>query len=85
MILNNLLIALYIALWIYHIIILIGIVLTWIPGVLNTKVGALIYSISQWYMRPFTGWLSLGFIDFTPVIGFLCLQFIMRIFEQIIF
>lgn len=85
MILNYFLIGLYIALWAYHSIILISIILTWIPNALNTKAGSLIYEMSNWMLRPFRGWLIIGFLDLTPVIGILILQYVMRIFEQIIF
>ncbi len=85
MILNYFLISLYIILWAYHGIIFISIILTWIPNVLNTKVGSAIYGMSNWMLKPFRGWLVIGFLDLTPIIGILILQFIMRIFEQIIF
>ena len=85
MILNYLLIGLYILLWVYHLILFIGIILTWIPSALNTKVGSVIYEMSNWLLRPFRGWLVIGFLDLTPIIGILGLQFVMRIFENIIF
>ena len=85
MILNYVLIGLYILLWVYNGIVVIGIILTWIPPALNTKVGASFYEMSNWLLHPFRGWLTIGFIDFTTIIGLVLLQFIMRIFEQIIF
>ena len=85
MILNYVLIALYILLWVYHLILFISIILTWIPSALNTKVGSVMYEMSNWLLRPFRGWLVIGFLDLTPIIGILGLQFVMRIFEQIIF
>ena len=85
MMLYYLLIALYIILWAYHVIIFIGILLTWIPNAINTKVGSVMYEMSNWLLAPFRGWLQIGFIDFTPIIGILGLQYIMRIFETIIF
>ncbi|MBO4668173.1 MAG: YggT family protein [Bacilli bacterium] len=85
MTLNNLFIVLYVILWIYHLFVFVGIILTWIPSALNTKVGAFIYESSNWLLAPFRGWLVLGAIDFTPVLGVLLLQFVMRIFEEIIF
>ena len=85
MILNYILIALYIFLWAFNGIIVISIILSWIPQALNTKVGATVYEISNWMLHPFRGWLVIGFLDFTPIIGIALLQFIMRIFEQIIF
>lgn len=85
MILNYVLIALYILLWVFHLIIFISIILTWIPSALNTKLGSTIYGMSNWLLGPFRGWLVIGFLDLTPIIGILALQFVMRIFEQIIF
>lgn len=85
MILNYFLISLYIILWAFNGIILISIILSWIPSALNTKVGSAIYEVSNWMLRPFRGWLVIGFLDLTPVIGIIILQYVMRIFEQIIF
>lgn len=78
MILKIFFIALYALLWAYQGIILISIVLSWIPSAYNTKVGNAIYQASNWYMRAFRGWLVLGFIDFTPIIGIGIYQFIMQ-------
>lgn len=85
MILNYVLITLYIILWALNGIIFISIILSWIPPVLNTKVGLMIREVSNWMLYPFRGWLAFGFFDFTTIIGLVLLQFIMRIFEQLIF
>ena len=84
MILNYILIALYILLWVFDGIVFIGIVLTWIPGLLNTKVGSLFYNLSNWLLYPFRGLLVIGFIDFSPIIGLLGYHFIMNIIRGLI-
>lgn len=84
MILNNFLICLYIVLWVYQAVIFISIILSWIPNAYSTKFGNVIYNMSNWYMRPFRGWLVIGFLDFTPIIGVLIYQYILGIVEQLI-
>lgn len=84
MILYYFMCALYILLCIYEGIILISIIMSWIPNAYNTKVGNAIYQISNWYMKPFRGWLVLGVIDFTPVIGLGIYQFILQFLMQFI-
>ena len=84
MILNYILIALYILLWVFSGIIFISIILTWIPGAVTSKVGSIFYEMSNWLLRPFRGWLVIGFLDFTPIIGIVGLQFIMDFIRQII-
>ena len=85
MILRYFFIGLYALLWAYQAIIFISILLSWIPSAYNTKVGNAIYKSSNWFMGAFRGWLVLGFLDFTPIIGIGIYQFILQILMQFIF
>lgn len=84
MILRIFLISLYYLLNLYSLIILISIIMSWIPNAYNTKFGNAIYQISNWYMKPFRGWLVLGILDFTPIIGIAIYEFILGIIAQFI-
>ena len=78
MILSIFLISLYILLWLYQGIIFISILISWIPSAFNTKLGMSIYNVSNWYMKPFRGWIELGIFDFTPIIGIAIYQFLLQ-------
>lgn len=56
---------------IYTIICLISIFMTWIPGAKFTKFGKFISSITDPYLRIFSGrgWLRFGNIDFSPILA----------------
>lgn len=55
---------------IYHAILVLGIFLTWLPFLYKYKFFRLIAKIGDWYMEPFTGFVVIGRIDFTPILGF---------------
>lgn len=84
MILRIFLTSLYALLWIYQAIIFISIILSWIPTAYESKIGSMILNVSNWYMRPFRGWLVIGFLDFTPIIGIVIYQYILGIVQQLI-
>lgn len=65
------LVVLYYILNIYWNIMTIGVILSWIPGVFKYRFPRLIRKVSDWYLYPFRGLLVFGFLDFTPIIGFL--------------
>ena len=69
----------------YEAFMTISIIMSWIPPLYDTKVFRFFRRGTDFYLRPFRGWLVIGFLDLTPIIGIFILQFIMRIFEQIIF
>ena len=56
---------------IYWYLMSIAIILSWIPGVLNYKIPGLIYQAGTAYLRPFMGKIVIGFIDITPIAGFI--------------
>ena len=55
----------------YNYILIGGILLSWIPGLYKFKIFRMIRKMSDWYMEPFSGYIVLGPIDFTPIIGFM--------------
>lgn len=62
---------LFILLNLYNYILLGGIILSWFPGLMRFRFFRFIRTMSDWYMGPFQGFVVLGPLDFTPVIGFL--------------
>lgn len=56
--------------YIYDFIILAHIIFSWIPNIYNYKIPRVIGNIGGWFLRPFSGWLVVGPIDLTPIIGF---------------
>ncbi len=59
----------------YDAILLMGIILSWIPGLLKFKIFRIIDKIADWYLEPFSGILVFGPIDFTTLIGFAVYSF----------
>ena len=76
--------SIYILLWVFDGLVFIGILLTWIPGLINTKVGSLFYGMSNWLLYPFRGWLVIGFIDIGPILGLVAFNFIMNVVRELI-
>lgn len=76
MILVNFLYGLLIAMRIYYYVLLAGIIVSWIPN--NEKILPLkiIKKTSDAYMGPFHGILVIGFLDLTPIIGFVLYNFL---------
>lgn len=56
---------------IYNYILIFGILLSWIPYLYNFRIFRIIRKICDWYMEPFQGYVVIGPIDFTPLIGFM--------------
>lgn len=54
----------------YWSVMTIAIILSWIPGLLNYRIPAFIYQVGTAYLKPFMGKIVIGFIDVTPIIGF---------------
>jgi len=55
----------------YNYILIGGIILSWIPSLYKFGIFRLIRKMYNWYMEPFSGYLILGPLDFTPIIGFM--------------
>lgn len=79
MILNYVIKIMYYGLSIFTYIIFASILLTWVPGLYEYKIPRMIRTISDWYMWPFRGFLVLGIIDFTPIIGVVLLETIVSL------
>ncbi len=61
--------SLYYILLGYWYVMTFSIILSWIPGIQNTKICRIIRYIGDLFLYPFEGKLVFGIIDFTPVIG----------------
>lgn len=57
-------------LYFYNLILIGGVLLTWVPFLYKFGIFRLIARMANWYLEPFSGVLVLGPIDFTPLIGF---------------
>lgn len=62
---------LYQILLFYNVFLVAGIILSWLPMLYRFKIFRIIAKISDLYMGPFTGIITFGPIDFTPIIGFI--------------
>ncbi len=69
MILNYLIKALYYLLTGYGFIMMLGVILSWLPGLQQYKIPRWIRKATNWYLWPFRGFLVIGILDFTPAIG----------------
>ncbi len=70
----------------YYYYILIGsILLSWIPDLKKSTVGQFVDKLANPYMRIFRGWIVIGVMDFTPIIGFIFYQVGLNAFSQMIF
>ena len=71
---SGLIILFYILRFYFYFMILVAL-LSWIPGVFNYKWYQVLRKISDFYMGRFRGWIVIGPVDFTPIIGFLIYEF----------
>lgn len=60
--------------WAYDGIICIDIILSWIPNARQYKIPSIIHTVSNWFMEPFNGIITIGFLDLSPLIGFAILN-----------
>ena len=59
----------------YYYILIASILLSWIPDLKRSRMGQFIDKLANPYMRIFRGWIVIGIMDFTPIIGFIFYQF----------
>ena len=78
-ILANGLIILFYILRIYFYFMLIVCLLSWIPGLYSYKWYHVLRKISDFYLGRFRGWLVVGPIDFTPMIGLIIYEFALQV------
>lgn len=69
----------------YWYIMIAGVLLSWLPGLMQYKIFAIIRTISDWYLKPFQGKVILGVFDFTPIIGFMIYSGILSILNYVIY
>lgn len=74
MILNGFLYLIKIILQIYSSLVIFDIILSWFPKTREIKIFKIIHEIAEWYIEPFSDFLVLGSVDFSPVIGLLILE-----------
>ncbi len=79
-----LLTIIYWLLKIYYWILIAYVLGSWIPELRNSKIYRLIYNIANPYMRLFRGFLVIGMMDFTPILGFTLYSFGLRYLYQMI-
>ena len=82
-VLSDSLIVLYHILNVYFYYMIFVALLSWIPGVFNTSWYYKLRKISDFYMGRFRGWIVIGNIDFTTIIGFLIYEFALQMFSLI--
>jgi len=58
----------------------ITILLNWIPGFRNSKIGYYMNKITDFYLGRFRGFIVIGMLDFTPIIGFVIYEFALSMF-----
>jgi len=73
-ILYYVLVALYYILLGYFYFMIANIILSWIPGIHETKFYQVMNRITNFYMGRFKGLIVIGMMDFTPILGFLIYQ-----------
>jgi YggT family protein len=69
------LIVLYRILQVYYYFLIASVLMSWIPELKRSKFGQIIDQIADPYMRLFRGFLIIGVLDFTPILGFLLYSF----------
>ena len=73
------------ALQYYYYILIASILLSWIPDLKRSSIGQFIDRLANPYMRIFRGWIVIGVMDFTPIIGFIFYNFGMTAFNDMIY
>ncbi|OQX29315.1 MAG: hypothetical protein B0D92_04400 [Spirochaeta sp. LUC14_002_19_P3] len=72
---------------VYFFLIMIRVILSWVPS--NSegtrRIRAFLHSLTDPYMKRFQGisWLNFGMFDFSPVLGLLCLSFLLYITQRL--
>ena len=78
------LLILFNALQYYYYILVASVLLSWIPDLKRSAFGRFIDKLANPYMRIFRGWIVIGVMDFTPIIGFMFYYFGVNAFGQMI-
>ena len=80
----NLLVVVGYLLRAYYYILLIYVLMSWIPELRGTKFHKIIHSMANPYMRIFRGFLVIGMMDFTPILGFILYQIGLNYFSKML-
>ena len=81
---SNIIIGLYYILYGFSSLIFINIILSWFPSVYNYKIFRGLRRLTDTYMEPFHGMLVLGMLDFTPIVGIVVFDLILRAYIALI-
>ncbi len=81
---SNIIIGLYYILYGFSSLIFINIILSWFPSVYNYKIFRGLRRLTDTYMEPFQGMLVLGMLDFTPIVGIVVFDLILRAYVALI-
>ena len=76
--------AFYYLMQAYFGLIVLNIILSWIPFVYNVGFFRFLRRISDAYIGVFRGYLTIGFLDFTPVVGIILYEGIMYLYTFLI-
>lgn len=77
--------AIYILMSSFFSLICLNVILTWFPAVYKFKFFRGLRKIGDAYMEPFHGILVLGMFDFTPIIGIVLFEFLIKIYLYLAF
>ena len=81
---SKIIIGLYYILYGFSSLIFINIILSWFPAVYNYKIFRGLRRLTDTYMEPFYGMLVLGMLDFTPIIGIVVFDLILRAYVALV-
>ena len=68
----------------YYYILVASVLLSWIPDLKRSTIGRFIDKLANPYMRIFRGWIVIGVMDFTPIIGFMFYYFGLNALAQML-
>ncbi|MFU8786173.1 MAG: YggT family protein [Candidatus Izemoplasmataceae bacterium] len=75
---------LYYILRIYFYVLIAYVLLSWIPEIRQSKFYYYLHQIADPYLRLFRGIIVIGYMDFTPIVGFVIYGFGLQAFGMFI-
>lgn len=81
---SNIINGIYLLMWGFSGLIFIEILLSWFPAVYNFKLFRGLKRLTDAYMEPFRGILVLGMLDFTPIIGIVLFDLLIKAYVTLI-
>lgn len=76
--------GIFLLMWGFSGLIFISILLSWFPMLYNFKLFRAIRRLTDAYMEPFHGMLVLGVFDFTPIIGIVLFDMIIKAYAMLL-